>query len=82
MDSSDAGGETPPVSRHTRRKAATRSKITQAAHQLFAVKGYQEASVEDISKVADVAVRTIYTHFPSKAVIRVDHFDRRLTPSW
>lgn len=78
MDSPDADGEPPRVSRHTRRKAATRVKITQAANQLFAVKGYQETSVEDISKVADVAVRTIYMHFPSKAAILLDHFNRWL----
>lgn len=74
----EASGEAPKVSRHTRRKAATRTKITQAANRLFAMKGYQETSVEDISEVADVAVRTIYMHFPSKAAILLDHFDRWL----
>ncbi len=78
MAPSEGGREVPKVSRHTRRKAATRTKITQAANQLFAVKGYQETSVEDISEVADVAVRTIYMHFPSKAAILLDHFDHWL----
>lgn len=36
----------------------------------------------DISRghlgLADVAVRTIYMHFPSKAAILLDHFDRWL----
>lgn len=67
---------TPPVeSRHTRRKARTRARITEAANHLFTEKGYLETSVEDISEEADVAVRTIYTHFPSKAAILLDHFD-------
>ena len=75
MAPSEVGNEAPRASRHTRRKAATRAKITQAANQLFSVKGYQETSVEDISELADVAVRTIYMHFPSKAAILLDHFD-------
>ena len=71
--------ETPrPESRHTRRKARTRVRITEAANRLFTEKGYLETSVEDISEEADVAVRTIYTHFPSKAAILLDHFDRWL----
>lgn len=64
-----------PESRHTRRKARTRARITDAATELFTEKGYLETSVEDISEAADVAVRTIYTHFPSKAAILLSYFD-------
>ncbi len=63
------------VSRHTKRKAQTRARITVAANELFTAKGYLETSVEDISEAADVAVRTIYTHFPSKAAILLSYFD-------
>lgn len=68
----------PKPSRHMRRKARTRARITEAANLLFIEKGYLETSVEDISETADVAVRTIYTHFPSKAAILLDYFDRWL----
>ncbi|MCA0379856.1 MAG: TetR/AcrR family transcriptional regulator [Actinobacteria bacterium] len=64
--------------RHDRRKARTRAQIVDAANQLFAERGYLETSVEDISELADVAVRTVYTHFPSKAAILLDYFDRWL----
>lgn len=64
--------------RHDRRKARTRAQIVAAANQLFAEKGYLETSVEDISELADVAARTIYMHFPSKAAILLDYFDRWL----
>ncbi|HPU12462.1 MAG TPA: TetR/AcrR family transcriptional regulator [Aeromicrobium sp.] len=67
-----------PTSRHDRRKARTRDKITDAAKKLFAERGYLETSVEDIAETADVAVRTIYMHFPSKAAILLDYFDRWL----
>ena len=73
----EAEGE-PGTSRHTRRKARTRARIVEAANLLFAEQGYLQTSVEDISLRADVAVRTIYTHFPSKAAILLDHFDRWL----
>lgn len=65
----------PPPSRHTRRKALTRERIMVAADRLFEERGYLETSVEDISEAADVAVRTIYTHFPSKAAILLNYFD-------
>ncbi len=61
--------------RQERRKAVTRAKIQEAAERLFAERGYAETSIEDISEAADVAVRTIYTHFPSKAAIMLDYFD-------
>lgn len=62
-------------SRQERRKAATRKKILEAAENLFERKGYTDTSIEDISDLADVAVRTIYTHFPSKAAIMLAYFD-------
>lgn len=61
--------------RQARRKALTRARILQAADRLFADRGYAETSIEDISEAADVAVRTIYTHFPSKAAVLLSHFD-------
>lgn len=64
--------------RHDRRKALTRARIIDAANRLFADKGYLETSVEDIAEEADVAARTVYMHFPAKASILLDHFDRWL----
>ncbi len=58
-----------------RRKAATRKRILDAADVLFDEHGYTETSIEDISRAADVAVRTIYLHFPSKAAIMLAYFD-------
>ena len=62
--------------RQDRRKAATRARILEASEQLFDSKGYADTSIEDISELADVAVRTIYTHFASKAAIMLAYFDR------
>ena len=66
----------PPSSgRQQRRKAATRAKILAAAEQLFGEHGYAETSIEQIAELADVAVRTIYMHFPTKAAIMLAYFD-------
>ncbi len=61
--------------RQDRRKAATRGKILSAAERLFGQQGYDQTSIDDISEAADVAVRTIYMHFPSKAAIMLAGFD-------
>lgn len=66
----------PVPTRQDRRKLATRTSIVNAAERLFDERGYADTSIEDISELADVAVRTIYMHFPSKAAIMLDYFDR------
>jgi len=61
--------------RQERRKAATRQRILTAAQGLFTTQGYAETSIEQIATAADVGVRTIYLHFPSKAAILLAYFD-------
>jgi AcrR family transcriptional regulator len=61
--------------RQERRKAATRARILTAAQALFGENGYVETSVEDIAVAANVGIRTIYLHFPSKAAIMLAYFD-------
>lgn len=66
---------TPAPSRQERRKAETRRRIIAAADALFQEQGYEATSIEDISRSADVAVRTIYLHFGSKASIMLSYAD-------
>ena len=42
------------------------SEITRAARTVFAVKGYEAATVDEIAELAGVAKGTIYCYFPSK----------------
>jgi AcrR family transcriptional regulator len=65
----------PAESRFDRRKAATRARIAAAGEELLATRGYDNTSMEDIAELADVAIRTIYLHFPSKAAIMLAQFD-------
>ena len=48
------------------KKKANKEKIMEAALQIFAEKGYQETTISEISKKANVADTTIYEYFDGK----------------
>ncbi|HEX5596860.1 MAG TPA: TetR family transcriptional regulator [Micromonosporaceae bacterium] len=51
-----------------------RDRLAQAAFALFADKGYERTTIDDITTAAGVARRTFFRHFPSKEdVIFPDH---------
>jgi len=58
----------PPASsgRRERRSAEIRERLFRAALELFAVKGFVETTVEDITEAADVGKGTFFNYFPSK----------------
>lgn len=55
--------------RTERRKAATRSKIVEAASRLFRAHGFDATTMEHIAEEADVAKATLYSYFPAKEAI-------------
>jgi AcrR family transcriptional regulator len=52
--------------RRERKKAETRTRIRDAALDLFASQGYRETTIAQIAARADVATRTVTLHFPAK----------------
>ncbi len=62
----------PPANRRDRKKQATSRAIVAAASELFAVEGYDAVTIERIAEAADVAPRTVYRYFPTKAAIVFD----------
>src|SRR5579884_2827928 len=56
----------PTSSRRGRRSAEIRERLFRAALELFARKGLQETTVEDITEAADVGKGTFFNYFPSK----------------
>jgi AcrR family transcriptional regulator len=49
-----------------RKKAATRLMISNVATQLFVKHGFENVSVDDIAREADVARKTVFNYFPRK----------------
>ena len=58
--------ETTELSRRERKKAERRERIFNAAIEVFAEKGFRNATIKDIAEVADVGEGTIYSYFDSK----------------
>lgn len=68
--------------RRERKKAATRQKIADTALRLFQERGYEAVGIRDVAAEADVAVTTLFSHFPCKEALvfeRDDDFEQRLT---
>ena len=64
-----------PTERTEARKAATHERIVEASRDLIAHGGYAEAQVGRRGRPsADVAVGTVYRHFPSKAELFAEVF--------
>ena len=60
--------------------AQTRTRIVEAAGELFVARGYPRTTIRDIAVAADVAVDTVYATFGSKARVLTGLIDLRLSP--
>ena len=69
--------EQPGMGRRERKKAATRAAISDAALRLFLARGYDHVSVKDVAEAADVAVTTLFQHFPGKEALVFDQDEDR-----
>ncbi|WP_239451952.1 TetR/AcrR family transcriptional regulator [Frondihabitans sp. PAMC 28766] len=58
-----------PSGRRERKKAETRGRIADSARRLFLEQGYDAVGIRDIAEDADVAVTTLFSHFPSKEAL-------------
>lgn len=55
-----------------RRKAQTRELIRSVAHGLFAEHGFTGVTIAEIARAAEVAVQTVFNHFPTKEELFFD----------
>ncbi len=62
-----------------RKKQQTRALIAQTSARLFAQRGYENVSVNDVARAADVAEQTVYNYFPSKQHLVLDRDDELQT---
>lgn len=56
----------PTQNRRERKKQQTHAAIVAAARELFAARGYDDVTIPEIAERADVAVSTVFAHFPTK----------------
>src|SRR5260221_10281236 len=66
MNDNSAVHQQDGLRRISRKKARTRAELLAAARQVFAARGYHEASIAEITQAADVGVGTFYLHFRDK----------------
>ncbi len=66
------------LSRRERHSAAVRQRLFDAAMHLFAQRGFQATTVEEITEAADVGKGTFFNYFPSKEELLTSFGEIRL----
>lgn len=72
-------GTAPQHGRVGRRRSTTRDHITDVALELFATRGFDDVSVDDVAQAAGISRRTLFRYFSSKNAIPWADFDASLT---
>jgi AcrR family transcriptional regulator len=67
-------GMTEPTGRREASKQATRAAIRVAAKQLFADRGFEQTTVRDIARAANVTERTFYRYFETKEALLAQEY--------
>ncbi len=52
--------------RRAQKKALTRAHVQRTARRLFRERGFDAVTIADVAAAADVAVQTVFNHFPAK----------------
>ena len=63
---------TVPPNRRTREKAELRTKILDAARQLFAKEGYEAVTMREVARRIQYTATALYYHFPDKESLLIE----------
>ncbi|GAB2572940.1 TetR/AcrR family transcriptional regulator [Kribbella endophytica] len=69
------------IGRRERKKQQTRQVISDVATELFLERGFDAVTVAEVAKAADVAVQTVFNHFPTKEDLFFDETGWWLGPA-
>ncbi len=61
-----------------RRRSTTWAQLSNVAIDLFATRGFDEVSVDDVAQAAGIARRTLFRYYPSKNALPWGDFDAHL----
>src|SRR6185295_8932661 len=64
-----------------RKKERTRELIAETARRLFSERGFEQVSVAEIARTADVSEKTVFNYFPTKEDLvywRLESFEEEL----
>jgi AcrR family transcriptional regulator len=64
--------------RRERERQQRRADILRAAEQVFAAKGFHEASIEEIARAAEFATGTVYLYFRDKETLYIELFEGKI----
>jgi len=67
-----------PSARVGRHPSTSRGELSDLGIELFASKGFDETSIDDIAEAAGIARRTFFRYFPSKNAVPWGDFDAQL----
>ncbi|WP_163735408.1 mycofactocin system transcriptional regulator [Mycobacterium gallinarum] len=74
------GSDVQPESQHRvgRRRSTSWEHISNVAIDLFAARGFDEVSVDDVAEAAGIARRTLFRYYPSKNALPWGDFEAHL----